>query len=367
MGSAALGLFLLAASSQPPVVRVLLDESAESVTISTDAPAAIVVPGQRRPIWRGRELGETTITPSPRGLLVGESEVEAVRVQFASQGLWRLGDRAYAGTIEVIRVGDGEIRIVNEVDFENYVMGVVGPEIGAGSPLEALKAQAVAARTYAWCRQRDRADSEREFDVYPDTRDQVYRGHPGAGTNVERAVNETCGQLLTWDGEPFTTYFHSTCGGRTRSVAEWSSGAREIPPLAGAECGHCDGTRYADWTVDVTADDLGDWVSSAIRSIEVVEVSTRSGYPLTVRITSDNERTMTSSEFRSRVGTERVRSPYFTVRAEDGRWIVEGHGWGHGVGMCQMGAISLGANRGYGEILELYYPNSTLRSYWRSN
>jgi stage II sporulation protein D len=358
-------LALLAASAaEPPTIRVLLAEDAQEVWIATDAPAAIFRGESAQPLWRGGSLPRTRIAPAPSGLLVGESEIRADRLRFATARLWEYGEQQYAGVIEVARDGDG-LRVINEVDFERYVMGVVGPEIGAGAPAAALEAQAVAARTYAWCRKRDRASAQRDFDVHADTRDQVYHGDPGRGSAAERAVERTRGVLLAWRGEPFPAYFHSTCGGRTRSVAEWSPGTAEIPPLAGVECAFCDGTRYSTWSVDVDAGDLGDWVQGRLRELAVARTSPRSGYPLEIRIVSNVTRTVSADEFRRRLGTEQVRSPFFTVRRQGDGWIVEGHGWGHGVGMCQMGAIGL-ARRGrrFEDILAHYYPGAELVRRW---
>jgi len=124
----------------------------------------------------------------------------------------RFNDRPYRGRIEVFTNSRGTLTIVNELGLEDYVRGVVANELSPGGypGLEALKAQAVAARTYA-LRNRGQFLSQ-GFDVLPTTRSQVYRGLTSENPLSTRAVDETRGLIATYNGEPINALYTSTCG-----------------------------------------------------------------------------------------------------------------------------------------------------------
>lgn len=124
-------------------------------------------------------------------------------------------DGAYRGWLEFRPGAMGEVLAVNAVGLEQYVAGVIANEAIPSWPLEALESQAVASRGYALTTLRT---EERGWDLYPDTRSQVYRGVTGENPNTNRAVNATAGEVVTYGGQPITTFYFSTSGGETENI-----------------------------------------------------------------------------------------------------------------------------------------------------
>ena len=146
----------------------------------------------------------------------------------------RFNDKPYRGRIEVFASPRGALNVINVIGLEDYVRGVIPNELSAGGfpAIEAHKAQAIAARTYA-LRNRGQFSSE-GFDLLPDTRSQVYRGLSSENSLSSRAVDETRGVIATYQGEPINALYTSTCGGRTEDAENIFNHA--TPYLRGREC-----------------------------------------------------------------------------------------------------------------------------------
>jgi stage II sporulation protein D len=309
-----------------------------------------------------------------------------VVVRAADGGVVDVRGTTYRGAILVQRAGRGGLTFVNRLDIESYLLGVVPRETGevdAGA-YEAVKAQAVAARTYAVAHMGGRAALG--VDVYPGTQDQVYGGVAAEREMISRAVRETAGEVATYGGEPINAYYHSTCAGRTAAIEEvWN--VRAVPYLVSIEDVDRNGQAYDrassrfTWTerwshsqlVSVLNRTLADSLRGRrIGQIEDMDVVSRSpsGRVRALRISTD------AGTFT--VGRDRVRwilvparggslnSSKFDVRVDrQGGEVVsiaaEGGGWGHGNGMCQVGAMGRArAGQDYRTILETYYPGTRL-------
>jgi stage II sporulation protein D len=217
-------------------VRVLLQSSAGSASFSGATRA-----GSRSP------AASRTYTVRPRGggqLDVVSSSGRRVATAAAplvvsGPGSVRLGGTAgngvtsgsYRGALEFRPGTFGGVDAINAVSLEQYVAGVISRESPASWPLEALKAQAVAARTYAITTTKGGAG----FDHYPDTRSQVYGGVAAETPSTDQAVADTRGQVVTYAGEPVVTFFFSTSGGRTEDVENTSLGTEPQPWLKSVE------------------------------------------------------------------------------------------------------------------------------------
>jgi stage II sporulation protein D len=152
-----------------------------------------------------------------------------------------LADRAYRGTLE-ISVVNGKLQAINVVSLEQYLYGVVPSEVPDGWPSEALKAQAVVARSYALSHLHGGA-----FDLYADTRSQVYRGVPEEELSTTAAVNATAGQVVLYAGKVANTYYFSTSGGRTASIADVWPGSAPVPYLVSVADPYDTASPYHDW------------------------------------------------------------------------------------------------------------------------
>ena len=159
----------------------------------------------------------------------------------------RYNDKPYRGHIEVFANLRGSLTVVNELPLEDYVRGVVANELSPGGypAIEALKAQAVAARTYAL---KNRGQFMAQgFDILPTTRSQVYRGLTSENQLSNRAVEETAGVIATYEGEPINALYTSTCGGRTESAENIFNHA--VPYLRGHECAAEGMAALANFTI----------------------------------------------------------------------------------------------------------------------
>lgn len=205
-------------------VRVLLAEGSGPYTISSTQPfrlldgdgAAYELAAGRYGV--GKTLAVKVDPASPAVRLKGP-------LTFSPGGEpLVLGERGYRGVVQVQRVGK-TLQVVNEVGIDPYVRGVVSEEVPEDWPLEAIKAQAVAARSYALAERRNRSI------LYPDVRSQVYNGLAGESKAGDKAVLATKGEVLMFEGKVATTFFFASSGGRTADVADVFAGGTPIPYL----------------------------------------------------------------------------------------------------------------------------------------
>lgn len=303
----------------------------------------------------------------------------------------RVDDRSYRGALLLLRAPAG-VTVVNVLDLESYLLGVVPLEIGANRPaeeLEAVKAQAVAARTYA-IRHLGRREAQ-GFDVYATVMDQAYGGAEAEDPVSTRAVRETRGEIVVYDGEPIEAYYHSTCGGRTAALEEvWPGEAR--PYLQSVSDARPDGGWYCEtsnrfrWMERWDHGELTAALSRGLQERGSVDgpVSRVEFLGLVGRTRSGRAEALV---VRTDAGDDRVRgdSIRWVLRPEPDRilnsaainvhthgddevtaLLVEGQGWGHGIGMCQVGALGRSRDgHSYRDILSVYYPGTELVGLYR--
>jgi stage II sporulation protein D len=220
-------------------------------------------------------------------------------LNFVTSGLYR-------GAIELRTEGSG-ITAINVLDLDTYVRGVVAGEMPSSWPLEALKTQAVAARTYALATRK----TSGLFDQYPDTRSQVYRGVTGESIRSDAAVSATAGRIVTYGGVPAVTYYFSTSGGHTENVEFSFVGSLSKPWLVGVPDPYDTRSPYHRWEVKTTAAKL-DRALGAPGKFKSVKVLERGVSPRVVRarvIGSTGSTVLTGPTIRSRLG---LRDTWFT-------------------------------------------------------
>jgi stage II sporulation protein D len=205
-------------------VRVLLDHSRRSVRIGSKRAFRLADASGRRWVVRAGGLG---LGPRLRPLLGGKRVRlrSPLRLNGGAQAI-RLDGRPYRGTL-IVRARAGRLSIVNEVELERYLRGVVPYEMPHDWPREALRAQAVVARSYALATRKP----GRIYDLLPDERSQVYGGLRAEKPETNAAVADTAGHVLLWRGRVATTFYHSTSGGRTAAIADVWPKARAVPYL----------------------------------------------------------------------------------------------------------------------------------------
>ena len=269
-----------------------------------------------------------------------------------------------SGLIQLLRRGKG-LMVVNQVDLEEYVKGVVPAEVNSAWHPEMLKVQAVAARTYALYQHM--LSAGRDYDVAASIQDQVYRGRQGIDARVVDAVESTRGLVVTHQGAPIYAAFSSTAAGITEdAVVVW---AKDLPYLKGVECPFDIESPYYQWkasfkleTLEKNLRLLGFQVGT-IATITPLTFS-RAGRVATLRILhSKGELILRGEELRKAVGYTVVPSTQFTIESVGAEVVLSGYGAGHAVGLCQWGAKEL-AELGYSfsAILRYYYPGTELQN-----
>ena len=284
----------------------------------------------------------------------------------------------YRGVFHVNCLADGRLRVINELPLEAYLGGVVGAEMPVSWDFQALEAQAIAARTYALFEMFRRRKNP-QWDLYADQKSQVYRGLAGEHPRVARAVANTRGIVMAYGRSGreriFPAFFHSICGGHTQDAqAPFGIG---IAPLSGRDCPWCRRAKgkWCDWPdVTISKADLSQRLLRRYRQLESldaitgIQVETMSPYGraewLKLRGRNGAEARIAAEEFRLAVSVRDnpLRSSWYEAVDTGQSWrFVDGHGWGHGVGMCQFGALGL-ANAGKNSvaILNYYYPGAIL-------
>ncbi|MCC6278431.1 MAG: SpoIID/LytB domain-containing protein [Oligoflexia bacterium] len=252
------------------------------------------------------------------------------------------------------------------ISLEKYVMGVLEGEMPTSWPIEALKAQAVAARSYVLAQMQSRLMSG--YDVESTTVDQVYR-HPELHPNLEKlktAVESTKGMVLSKSGKVLKAYYHSACGGHTeRSSDVW--GGSDSVDLQSVADPFCKGNPSDHWELKVSKlefQSLYPELNGTSPSDLALRVVTRtgSGRVALLAVTSRSTANMiTGNDLRSKLGYGKLRSTFFTVQ-NSGEFIVfRGHGFGHGSGLCQWGARKQAlSGKDFRKILKYYYPQAVL-------
>ena len=395
-----------------PVVGVALATGTESGRLSATGAwrlvtqaGHVVVRGTGRGSWTIERRGER-VHISTRGGLSATRDGPLIAEPADSGASMTWNERRYRGSIVVYATGRG-LLVVNRLPVEDYLRGVVPLEIGAslGDPERAaLEAQAVAARSYIFVRldDPDRPAGGTRFDVVSTVTDQVYGGMAAETPAADAAVAATAGEVLMYGGRVVNAPYHAACGGSTAEPEEvW----REAPvpylqrvsdQIPGTDNYYCEGSAHFRWTRTFSRAELSTLLDRYLRTYAArhdggtVSTSTSPAsrgvgtvHAISVESLTPSGRVAWLAVATSR-GTYHVRgndirfvlrepdgeilhSTYFQIRDEPVRegvvagLTLEGRGNGHGVGMCQWGAIGRArAGQDYRTILQTYYPGTTV-------
>jgi len=273
----------------------------------------------------------------------------------------RVNGRDYPAAIELVRNGEA-MAVVNELPLEDYLAGVLRAESSDRWPQEALRAQAIVARTYAAYHRMISAG--KPYDLAASTAHQVYAGLVQASSPAWVAVRETKGQVLFWEGELFPAFYHAESGGYTEDPRQVFA-ARNLPALRPVVCPFSAGSPHFYWNLDVKLADLSELLrrnDAGVGAVTAIQVSerTRSLRATVVTVTGTRGSVrLRGNDFRRIVGYEVLKSTLFAVAVDGQTARFAGRGYGHGVGMCQWGSKGM-ADQGYTarQILEYYYPGA---------
>lgn len=286
---------------------------------------------------------------------------QPITIEPAKDTLLTWNGNVYAGKLVIVPAQHTFI-LVEHVDLENYLYGVLPYEMSYSWPIEALKAQAVAARTYTL--KTLEHSKNKYFDLYSDVRSQMYKGGGKQYPSVKEAVDATKNKVLTYNDKLFYTYYHGNCGGGTDDVKSWNPHASSIKPLSGASCAYDSHSKSYSFKQEIPYAKVSSYVHGiglpgSVKSVKVAHrTSTGRATKLTVH-SSKGTKTIACNNFRLAVG---LRSCKLTKLQLSGKTLyAAGHGYGHGIGMCQDGANGMAkAGKNYEQILKNYYPGAKI-------
>jgi stage II sporulation protein D len=350
--SLALWLFSIAPACALDL-RVAIQTGVGEVTVGSSTPASVRD-------GNGRVLGQLEGMQAFAAILEGSKiaidrwQASQLWIEPSDGGFVFIGNRWYRGRIK-LSIADGGVAAVNTVDLEEYLYSVVGAEMSPSWPLEALKAQAVAARSYALYQRNTRGNSV--YDVGDTTSWQVYNGMEKEASTTIAAVEATKDQVLAYDGKAIEAVFHSSAGGHTEDVENVWQEAR--PYLRGVPAYDSVAPDY-QWTETFSQGELSDLIYGVGTVVQMSPARTSPhGRVITMTVSGDGgTRTIGGDELRSALN---LRSTLFTVSSNGGTFTFSGGGFGHGVGMSQWGAYAMaGQGYSYQQILAHFYRNTTL-------
>jgi len=288
-----------------------------------------------------------------------------VKIKPAENSLIKIDKKGYRGSIEILRDDKVGLLVINELDVEEYLKGVLNEEISAKWHPEAIKAQAVVARTYALYQKENRKDNP--YHMEATTTDQVYGGARREDERTNKAAKDTQGIVLTYEGKLAKVFYHSISGGITEDVTDvWGGEGNNY--LKSKKCDFDKDAPNYQWETEIDAVDLEMLLSrngikvDGILSIEPVSfTSSRRVSELQIRHKNGIEK-ISGVNFRKIIGYETIRSTLFRIKEGEGSFIFYGKGSGHGVGLCQWGAKGM-AEKGYSyiDILKYYYPGIEIK------
>lgn len=306
------------------------------------------------------------------GFSINNKKVNTSRLKISSATLSgdsnvpliRIGDKRYRGELDLVHQGN-TITAINVLNIEEYLCGVVPREMPYQWHLEALKAQAVAARTYTYNKLATINRSARLYDVKATIADQVYGGFNDERSSCDSAIFATAGEILMYDDKPILACYHGNSGGALENDTDVFR--TKMPYLKGKPDEFSPtGGRY-DWNRSVTATEIRTRLMNSrvnigqIHNIKLSDVADSGRVRQLTIIHSNGTTKLNGVSFRDKMGTTFIRSTLFTIEKEGNRYIFCGKGSGHGVGMSQWSAYRMAQQgKNYQEILDYFYPGTTL-------
>lgn len=353
----------------PQMVRVAIVRDAREISLKVDGPyhfrdadhGKIISKGPRLPVSRARLLD--------KGIFIGMQvyPYQRIIIEPLRNTSVVVNNRRFRGNVTMIRTADNRLTAVNSINIEDYIRGVLYHEVSHHWPMEAIKAQAVATRTYVLNSMAGSAN--KDYDVTNDIYSQVYGGKDSERYRTGLAVTHTVGEVLAFKGKALPAYFHATCGGMTEDANNlW---AVDLAPLRGVACNFCQGSPHMKWKKNFRLKDIQDalnrhgYAVGPIKNLNIVDRN-RSERINNIKVTSreGKETLISGKDFREALGPNVLKSNNYEISMQGYYADLTGKGWGHGVGLCQWGARGMALQQfTYQQILSYYYPRAEIMDY----
>ena len=358
----------------PPEVRVLLLKNAKKAKIEIKSPYTIRDLDNNKILAQGTSLPESTVyvnsgrfkikpvysnsirkIPAPLIEVVGKIEITS-----QNNGFIKLNKSKYKGKLLMIPQKAERFSVIEEINVEDYLPGVVESEMPAKWRDDAILAQVIAARTYAVYQKKINTDAQYHIDKL----DLAYSGSYKSHSKPKELVEKSRGVIMVYDWGIFPGYFHSTCGGHTEDI-NMVLGLKSIPPLSGVRCRYCKKSKFYRWKKVIKKSKIEERLRNFGIKVKGLSGITAEkigpgGHCSTIKVKySKGIKRLNANEFRLMVGPNYLRSTAFKIKDNGSSLTFEGKGWGHGVGLCQYGTQGM-ARSGYKwfEILRHYYPGT---------
>jgi len=365
-------------------VRLLVDEAVNEKEIFVNSKCFVFIEEEKKDLINPGEILKFAISNNNLSLRKGDNFYEAEYFQLIpvdSIQFLICNEMKLRGKLKIIN-NSNSVMMINTLDLESYLKGVIPKEmpLGKGNEnYEALKAFAICARTYSL----QQLNSKKNFDLYIDVRDQVYGGVDVESEISNSGVDETKNLILTYDGKPAKVFYHSTCGGKTEDVKN-IFGIDSAHYLSGIEDGndpYCSISPSYNWEEDYTPEifierlENANLVNDDFDVLENVYIVSRfkSGRVNELRIDLSSSQTgettsvtLKGNNIRSVIRTSNsksiLKSIWFDLLMDENKnIIITGKGYGHGVGLCQWGAIGQSrAGKNFREILFHFFPGTKI-------
>lgn len=364
-------------------LRVAIEENVGQVNVGSSTKA-VVKDGNGKPLGEIAAMNAFVAQPKDGQVQLDRWRATQVWIEPVDGGYVYIGDRWYRGRTAVVPTSNG-LTAVNYVDLEQYLYSVLGGEMGGGWPQEALKAQAVAARSYALY-QRQRG-SNGVYDLGDTPAWQVYGGIADEATGTQAAVDATSGQVLTHKGEIIEAVFHSSAGGCTENVEEiWSE---PLPYLRSVRETVPEQSPVAQWSKTLSRSEISHLIAGVgnVTSIQVKKRTSTCGRIVALEVEGDaGRREIKGDDLQAALD---LKSTFFEIEPQYGPaevpitpesldkptekgekakaavgpsgFQITGRGFGHGLGLSQYGARQLAlSGMNYQQIMSFYYKDTTL-------
>ncbi|HXB25557.1 MAG TPA: SpoIID/LytB domain-containing protein [Gemmatimonadaceae bacterium] len=394
---AALAIAAIVGTSPPPTsARIAIANGVHDGKVSATGTWLLLANGGSKTLVRGTGRGTWTITRRPGGKLRVTNERGETATRPGPLVARATGDgvfvtwngKRYRGELEIRATSEG-LLVINRLQVEDYLRGVIPLELGdiSDAELAAMEAQAVAARSYTYVRLADPDLRRRAYDLVATTTDQVYGGAGAESRLGDEAVQQTTGEVIRYNGRIVNAPYFAACGGMTAAASEiWREGdlpylrpVSDLIPGSGGQY-YCQGSSKFRWSRTFSGPQLETLLETylhrhagslgAVKTV-IADGPTPSGRVASLTLVTDrNYYKFRGNEMRSVLRSpngEILNSTYFELDVDGGTnghvesLTLRGLGNGHGVGMCQAGAIGRArAGQDYRTILETYYPGTVV-------
>jgi stage II sporulation protein D len=366
-------LCVLEAHAAIPTVKVLIGKSLNRVVVEGMDLQKTIHQQKKSETFSGRKAISFNCVMDKKKVSHFNHSPFLVATLKSPTGLISWDHKKYQGNLHLLTSAHSDsCDLVNEIPMEAYLRSLLAKEMNGTWPLEALKAQAVAARTYAYNRVLSHSnivDTSKLYHLESSEKDQVSGSFFDVTEKTLRASKETEGEVLVGpSGKIAPAFFHSKCGGKTLRPDQVWGGVEE--GYRSVNCTFCQKTGMKDWQTKIRNTKLTQMIDQALKRYYADQVSpgeikvmpdTLENSELRLYV-GDRLHIIKKSYLRNTVGREVLPSNNFIMTSKNGVVEVSGQGYGHGVGLCQLGALEL-AKRGYDykQILSFYFPRHRMK------